>query len=203
MTRDRAIGEGSGMDAGAASARGRERAQVQGGAQGGQPDLARSPLARLRAQVAEGDPGGTADSGAAPAPTPDHPEALDLIVEAALAAGAIQAARAAVAEAEAEGRLPPWRVACHKARIALATGDLLAARAILVLALDAAPGNAALRALLAEAMVAAGHAADARAVLGHIGSPPVNPPPEAARPPGTTGTTGSAVARSGPDPAQG
>lgn len=201
MTRDRAIGEGCGMDTGAASARGRTGAQAQGGAQGGQPDLARSPLARLRAQVAEGDPGGTADSGAAP--TPDPLEALDLIVEAALAAGAVQAARAAVAEAEAEGRLPPWRVACHKARIALATGDLLAARAILVLALDAAPGNAALRALLAEAMVAAGQAADARAVLGHIGSPPVNPPPEAARTPGRTGDTASALARSGPDPAQG
>jgi hypothetical protein len=132
----------------------------------------------LRDQLTAGDTSGAAVSSEALARLPDQPEAVDLLFDAALEIGAIQTARCTVSEAEASGRLPPWRAAYFKARIALETGDLVAARAILVMAIDAAPENPALRALLAEAMVAAGTAADARAVLGHIGRPPVNPRPD-------------------------
>ncbi|MBF9059878.1 tetratricopeptide repeat protein [Rhodobacterales bacterium HKCCSP123] len=156
----------------------------------------------LRTQVADGDLEGASETAARLSRMPDQSAALDLFLDAALDAGAVQTARTAISEAEAEGAIPSWRAAYHKARIAFETGDLLAARAILVLALDTTPGNPALRALLVETMVAAGTASDARAVLGHIGSPPVNPAPDAARAGGGM-RTATAKAISGPEPSQG
>jgi predicted Zn-dependent protease len=143
----------------------------------GGPDQPRLLRLMLHAQIADGDATGASDTAARLARLPGEPEALDIFVDAALQVGAVQSARSALSETEAAGTLPPWRLAYQKARIALETGDLLAARAILVMAIDAAPDSTALRALLAEAMVAAGTASDARAVLGHIGRPPANPPP--------------------------
>lgn len=201
MTVDRAIGEilTEAVDQGDA---GERRAWADGGASDQAMELPRLFQALLRAQLAEGDIPGAMDCAARMARLPDQPDAMELVVDAALDTGAVQIARTAVSEAEAAGAIQPSRAACLKARIALETGDLLAARAILVLALDAAPGNAALRTLLTEAMVAAGTAADARAVLGHIGRPPVNPHPEEAR--ATTGLkTAPAAASSGTDPAKG
>ena len=156
----------------------------------------------LRAQVADGDLAAAMETAARLSRMPDQPDALDLVLDAALDTGEFQTARTALSEAGAGGTIPSWRAAYHKARIAFQTGDLLAARAILVLALDATPGNAPLRALLVEAMVAAGTASDARAVLGHIGSPPVNPAPEEAGSM-TDIRTAPAAASSGPDPTKG
>jgi uncharacterized protein HemY len=126
------------------------------------------------------------DLAARPGQTP----AIVLLIDAALAAGAIGAARTALSEAESRAELPAWHLACLKARIAIHTGDLMAARAILVMALEQNPDHAALRALLTEAMVASGLASDARAVLGHVGKPPANPATdqEEDRPP-ETGTS--------------
>lgn len=201
MTRDRAIGEDLTQAAGQGSPRkgegnGARDAQDEG------PDVPRLLQLMLRAQIADGNLGAAGETAARLARMPNQPEALDLLLDAAIGTGAVQTARTAIVEAEDEGAIAPWRAAYHKARIAFETGDLLAARAILLPALDAAPGNAALRALLAEAMVAAGTAAEARAVLGHIGSPPVNPAP--GRTSDSKGQkTASATAPPGTDPPQG
>lgn len=107
-------------------------------------------------------------------------DAVAGLVELALEDGRVQLARSvlAFAEDEAQGHLPQGLTAQIKARIALAQGDLDAARAILVMAVEADPAAPALRALLAETMVAAGTAADARAVLSTLGAAPVNPDPD-------------------------
>lgn len=201
MTLDRAIGEDLTEAVGQDGA-GEHGTRAAGSAPDQATDIPRLLQLLLRAQVLEGDLAGAMDSAARLARMPEQPDAMELLVNAALDTGAVQTARTAISEAEAGGAIQPSRAAYHKARIALETGDLLAARAILVLALDEAPGNAALRALLTEAMVAAGTAADARAVLGHIGRPPVNPHPADAT--NTTGMrTAHAGASSGSDPAQG
>lgn len=57
-----------------------------------------------------------------------------------------------------------------KARIAIATGDSAAARAILVQAIEASPDAAALRSLMTEVMMATGRATDVRPVLQHLGN---------------------------------
>lgn len=63
-------------------------------------------------------------------------------------------------------------VAAAKARIAIASGDGAAARAILVQAIEAAPKASALRTLMTEVMLATGRAADVRPVLQHLGQAP-------------------------------
>lgn len=95
---------------------------------------------------------------------------LGVLIEAALALGRVQAARVALAQAEGTGELSLGEAAMLRARIAQALGDLDAARAILVAAIEAAPDQIAPRRALAEVMVAMGTAADARAVLAHLGS---------------------------------
>ncbi|PWK58090.1 tetratricopeptide repeat protein [Roseicyclus mahoneyensis] len=105
---------------------------------------------------------------------PGRPDPVELLVDVALEHGRVQLARCVVAQAEPTA--PAAQTALLKARIALSQGDFPAAKAILVTAVEAAPDVAALRALLAEVMVAAGTAADARAVLTHLGQPPVCPP---------------------------
>lgn len=113
-----------------------------------------------------------------------------LRVDLALLAGDVMAARTIFAGAEAAGELAGWQGALLKARVAAATADWMAARAILVMAIERYPDIGALRQYLAEVMVASGGAADTRAVLAHIAQPPVNPPvpgegdpPQAANPP--------------------
>jgi thioredoxin-like negative regulator of GroEL len=98
-------------------------------------------------------------------------------VEAALQIGDIQLARCLVAEEEA--RQIETVGATHatvtadiyaaKARIALATDDGLAAQAILLTAIEAAPKNRSLRVLMSEVMLATGRASDVRPVLQHVG----------------------------------
>jgi tetratricopeptide (TPR) repeat protein len=104
------------------------------------------------------------------APHAGQPSGLALLVEVALDMGHVQLARLALAQAEAE--TPPGEAALMRARIAQAQGDLDAARAILVAAIEAVPDHAAARRALAEVMVATGTAADARTVLAHLGVPP-------------------------------
>jgi len=99
-----------------------------------------------------------------------------LAVDAALAQRDFRLARTQVAEAETNAGLPPWVARLAKARIAQADGDLEAATAILVLAIEAAPGVAALRRLMTEVLLAKGRAGHARDVLHHLGRAPSNPP---------------------------
>lgn len=103
-------------------------------------------------------------------------DALGLVVDAALEMGQVQQARLALAEGE--GRIPPQTAALLRARIARAQGDLAAARAILVAAIEAMPDDPVPRRVLAEVMVATGTAADARAVLAHLGARPGANPTE-------------------------
>jgi len=162
--------------------------------------MSRVDMTRDRARNDDGatafNPGGIVHADGVRNESADAPETLERVIEAALEAGAVQLARSTLSEAETAGTLTPARSAYLKARIALETGDLLAARAILVIAIDRAPENPVLRALLAEVMVAAGTAADARVVLGHMGRAPVNPPPPAATntKTGADGTTDEADA---------
>lgn len=98
--------------------------------------------------------------------------ALDRLVATALDLGQVQQARRLVAEAEAQGDLSSGAAALFKARIAIAQGDLCAAQAILVAAIEAHPDQVAPRRALAEVMLAKGTAADARSVLAHLGAKP-------------------------------
>lgn len=61
-------------------------------------------------------------------------------------------------------------LAAAKARIAIATGDGVAAHAILVRAIERDPHTSALRTLMSEVMLAQGRAADVRPVLKHLGT---------------------------------
>lgn len=104
----------------------------------------------------------------------------------ALVEDRISAARTLVANAEAilaaheaataaSPRVPKVSrtdLAAAKARIAMATGDGAAARAILVQAIEAAPKAASLRSLMTEVMMATGRASDVRPVLQHLGTAP-------------------------------
>lgn len=101
-------------------------------------------------------------------------DGVDLLVEIALEQGRAQVARSVLAQTEAT--IPPAQAAQIKARIAVSEGDLEAAKAILVMAIETVGDAAPLRTLLAEVMVAAGTASDARAVLATLGLAPVNPP---------------------------
>jgi predicted Zn-dependent protease len=138
----------------------------------GAPDLAR---VLLRAHLLRGDlPTAIASARRLSAALPDRPDAVDMLVEVALDHGRAQTARQVLAVAEAS--IPAAQAAHIKARIAMAEGDFPTAKAILVMAIERHPDHVALRTLLTEVMVAAGTAAEARAVLAHIGQPPVNPP---------------------------
>jgi thioredoxin-like negative regulator of GroEL len=106
---------------------------------------------------------------------PTHPDPVDLLIDIALEQGRAQLARQVLAAAEDEVGVSDVQAVHIKARIALSEGDFLAAKAVLVAAIERAPEQTPLRTLLTEVMVAAGTASDARAVLSHIGQPPVNP----------------------------
>ena len=130
----------------------------------------------IRARLSGGALEEAAAAAARLARLPGQSGALELLVELALEQRDLRLARRLVAEAEAgDGGLSAVLAARLKARIALADGDIGAARAIVVTAAERAPDHPALRALLTEVMVAAGTASDARAVLTHLGKPPVNP----------------------------
>lgn len=87
-------------------------------------------------------------------------------------AEAVLAAHSAVTEAEV-ARASFVEIAGAKARIAIATGDGAAARAILVQAIERSPQSTTLRALMTEVMMAAGRATDVRPVLQHLGHKPM------------------------------
>lgn len=112
---------------------------------------------------------------------------LALLIDMVLAMGDAQLARRALAENAAQ--ILPDEDALIRARIAQAQGDLEAARAILVTAIEAMPDLAILRRALAEVMVATGTAADVRAVLAHLGTAQGATAPRAA-----TLASGSSVA---------
>lgn len=102
-----------------------------------------------------------------------RPDPTDLLVDDALDQRRVHLARQAIAAVD--GTVSAAQTAQLKARVALAENDHASAKAILVMAIETAPDNVPLRTLLTEVMVAAGTAAEARAVLAHIGKPPVNP----------------------------
>lgn len=118
-----------------------------------------------------------AEAGAKEAP-------FEYELRTAIEADRIADARTLVANAEAvlsahgatEGasseRMTQAQLAAAKARIAIATGDGAAARAILVRAIERNPKAPALKALMTEAMMAAGRASDVRPVLQHLGNSP-------------------------------
>jgi len=146
------------------------------------PGLAR---VLLRAHLLRGDlPTAITAARRLSAALPDRPDAVDMLVDVALDHGRAQTARLVLAETEST--IPATQAALIKARIALSEGDFATAKAILVMAIEGHPDHVALRTLLTEVMVAAGTAAEARAVLAHIGQPPVNPPV-----PGADGDCGS------------
>ncbi|WP_461425279.1 tetratricopeptide repeat protein [Gymnodinialimonas sp.] len=84
-------------------------------------------------------------------------------------AEAVLAAHGASDPASAD-RTTQAQLAAAKARIAMATNDGAAARAILVRAIEKNPKAPALRALMTEVMMAAGRATDVRPVLQHLGN---------------------------------
>lgn len=103
-------------------------------------------------------------------------------LQCALAEHKIAAARTLVANAEAASLIhgdaetsrtlsvAPASLVAAKARIALATGDHTAARAILVRGIEMTPTDAALKALMTEVFMANGRATDVRPVLKHLGN---------------------------------
>lgn len=136
----------------------------------GQPQTAAVLQLVMRAHLARGALEHARAAADLCAPHAGRPSGLALLVEVALDMGHVQLARLALAQGAAE--TPPGEEALMRARIAQAQGDLVAARAILVAAIEAEPGHAAARRALAEVMVATGTAADARTVLAHLGAPP-------------------------------
>lgn len=114
--------------------------------------------------------------------------AFETALRAALAADCLCSARKVVADAEAvlvsQDRgshaetiaATPSRaeLAGAKAKIAMAVGDISAAHAILVTAIETHPDVAALKTLMAEVMLATGRATDIRSVLHHLGREPVS-----------------------------
>lgn len=129
----------------------------------------------IRAQMLRGDFAAALAAARHIAEMSGPAEPHELLLEIALEHGSIGLARTVLADAEA--KVTPVQAAMIRARIAIFERDFAAAKAILVSAIEAEPDAAPLRLLLTEAMVAAGTAADARAVLSMLGQPPVNPPP--------------------------
>lgn len=105
----------------------------------------------------------------------DTEDATQLRVEVALSDSAVQTARTLVSEAESRAALSGEMAASLKGKIAMADGDGVAARAVLVMAVERFPESVMLRNQLMETLIASGGAGDARAVLSHIAKPPVNP----------------------------
>ena len=115
-------------------------------------------------------------------PLPRKERPLEAAVRAALRAENIRDARTLVSNAEAilaghapsqSPRMEPSsrsQIAAAKARIAIATGDGAAARAILVQAIEADPNTKTLKTLMTEVMMADGRATDVRPVLKHLGN---------------------------------
>lgn len=137
------------------------------------PDLLR---VLMRGHLLRGDlPTAMTVAATLSADAPGHPDPVELLVDAALEHRRVDLARAVLGQVEQTIAAP--QSAHFKARIAMTEGDFPAAKAILVTAIEDAPDQPMLRALLAEVMVAAGTAAEARAVLAHLGQPPANPPP--------------------------
>lgn len=124
--------------------------------------------------------GGEAETAAGRAQAAPFEHALN----AALEGNRIAEARTLVANAEAvlaahgtpasgrSERTSRSQLAVAKARIAIATGDGAAARAILVRAIETNPKVPALRVLMTEVMMAAGRATEVRPVLQHLGNGP-------------------------------
>ena len=98
-----------------------------------------------------------------------QPKGLFVLFEAALDLDQVQLARTILSEAEGKGRVTAHETALMRARIAQTQGDMAAAKAILVSAIEATPDEVAPRRALAEVMVAIGTAADTRTVLNHLG----------------------------------
>lgn len=138
------------------------------------------------AQEPTRDPPTAAGSGVTPMQRPtadmipqDTDLSLSLRITAALDQGQLQLARTGLADAEASKAIPSLDAALLRAQIAQAQGDLVAARAILVMAVETLPNPISARRALAEVMIAMGSAADVRAVLKHLAQHPCKDSPGA------------------------
>lgn len=172
MARHTAIDDAEGLATGAEGAT--ARPEGNGGDKASVPIPGKGGHLLIRALLGRGDIA-AALARARRAHLPDRrPDAVDVLIDLALEAGRIQLARSILAHVE--GEIPPAQEAHIRARIALCDGDLQAAMAILVTAVEAQPGATLLRSLLAEVMVAAGNASDVRAVLSMLGMAPATPP---------------------------
>lgn len=138
------------------------------------PDTPDAHRLLLRAQMLRGDFAAALEAARHLAEQDGVSEPVELLLDIALEHGSIRLARTVLAETEAE--ITALQSAMLRARIAVSERDFPAAKAILVTAIEAEPDAPPLRTLLTEVMVAAGTAADARAVLSMLGLPPVNPP---------------------------
>ncbi|MBY6199771.1 hypothetical protein KUV65_00215 [Maritalea mobilis] len=105
-------------------------------------------------------------------------DTFDVLLAAALSANRVSDARDLIARADREGNVSAPLRAMGRSRIAMHLGDVEAAKAILVSAIEAHPEATALRAMMTETLMASGGAAYARDVLGRLGQPPKNPAPE-------------------------
>lgn len=105
-------------------------------------------------------------------------DTFEVLIAAALADNRIGDARTLVARAMREERVAAPALALARARIALNEGDVEAAKAILIMAIEAHPDAPGLRPLMTETLIASGGAAYARDVLSRLGQAPVNPAPE-------------------------
>jgi uncharacterized protein HemY len=155
------------------------------------PDPADILRALLSTQLGLRDLAGAQETADRLAATGWTAATLDAVVAARLAvSGGEHAARNDVAAAVRSGTCPDWALEIARARIAIHLADLAAARAILVRGIERDPQVPALRALMTEVLIADGSAAQARAVVSHLGQPPTAPGPEAALsepPPGGAG----------------
>lgn len=138
----------------------------------------------LRKRIQAQDCSAGRDSPTVPVPGNASTTPFEAALRKALKANRIADARTLVANAEAvlfaqeQADATPLevmtkaQVAAAKSRIAMATGDDAAARAILVNAIESDPNAPALKALMTEVMLAAGRATDVRPVLQHLGNRP-------------------------------
>jgi Flp pilus assembly protein TadD len=139
------------------------------------PDDAELWLLLLRTARILGDATAAANAAERLLDLPLTEPRLEALVGHALSQGRIGIARTLIARAETLQDLPASAVARAKALAAHADGDLPAATAILVSAIEAAPHVPALRLLLTEVLMAGGSAGHTRDVLARLGLPPVNP----------------------------
>ncbi|AHM04673.1 hypothetical protein roselon_02338 [Roseibacterium elongatum DSM 19469] len=132
----------------------------------------------LRAQLRVQDKGAARSTEEKLAEDHLDSDTLSLLIDTALTDDRSGDARAIVARAMSEGQIGGADIAAARARIAFHDGDVEAAKAILVMAIEAHPEAPGLRPMLTETLMVSGGAAYARDVQKNLGKEPVNPAPQ-------------------------